>query len=105
MRDSLVKRYTVKSAKCNNVPVVLAEFDYEDGATLSVPIAAIDWETKRQVLELETTEGTLTFKLACTKVPASLRAHVDSVRCRIESSDAACPSMFRSTGNAKTERG
>lgn len=104
MRECLVKRYTVQSAKCNNVPVVLAEFDYEEGSTLSIPVAAIDWETDKQLLELETTDGPLTFNLACTSVPASLRALVDTVRCRIVGSDAACPSMFRSTGNAIKER-
>ena len=102
MREGLVKRYTVKSAKCNNLHVALPEFEYEEGSTLSIPIAAIDWDASYQLLELETTDGPLTFKLECSAIPKSSRAYIDTVRCRIVKSDAACPSMFRSTGNANT---
>lgn len=100
MRESVVKRYTVQSAKCNNEPVAFGEFEYENGSSFDLPVHAVDWESPNQKLELVTTDGPLTFTLLLNQIPLALRARIDTVRCKVLDSDAACPSMFRSTGNA-----
>lgn len=103
MRNEVVKRYTVTAAQCNNVPVALGEFEYEEGSTLSIPVAAIDWTKTSQVLRVETTDGPLTFTLTCAPIPKALRDVVSTVRVTVQKTDAACPSLFWSSGNAEDQ--
>lgn len=103
MQNEVVKRYTITAAKCNNVPVSLGEFEYEEGSTLSIPVAAIDWSQSKQLLTVETTDGPLAFTLACAPIPKTLRAVVSAVKVTVQKSDAACPSLFRSSGNAESQ--
>jgi hypothetical protein len=103
MLNEVVKRYTVTAAQCNNVPVALGEFEYGEGSTLSIPVSAIDWSRSDQVLRVETTEGPLIFHLTCAHVPKSLRALVGTVKVKMLKSDAACPSLFRSSDNVEDQ--
>lgn len=103
MLNEVVKRYTITAAQCNNVPVSLGEFEYEEGSTLSIPTAAIEWDKPTQLLQVETTDGPLTFHLTCAPIPKTLRSLVDFVRVKVHKSDAACPSLFRSSGNAENQ--
>lgn len=103
MQNEVVKRYTITAAQCNNVPVSLEGFEYEEGSTLSIPVAAIDWSQTKQLLTVETTDGPLTFTLTCAPIPKALRDVVSTVKVAVQKSDAACPSLFRSSGNAENQ--
>lgn len=103
MLNEVVKRYTITAAQCNNVPVALGEFEYEEGSTLSIPVVAIDWDKTIQLLQVETTDGPLTFHLTCAPISKTLRDLVAFVRVKVQKSDAVCPSLFRSSGNAENQ--
>lgn len=103
MRNEVVKRYTITAAQCNNVPVALGDFEYEEGSTLSIPVAAIDWSKTDQLLRVETSDGPITFNLTCAPIPKSLRDVVSTVKVVVQKSDAASPSLFRSSGNAEDQ--
>lgn len=104
MHGRLKRRYTVKATKCNNVPIEFGDFEIDESMTLEIPASAIDLDSETQLLELDTTSGPVQFTLHTKPVAPHLRKWLKVVSVKVDSADAMCPSIFRSTGNANNHR-